>query len=371
MRSGASWRSIRHSPSCSQPRPSPEQGGCFLVHPEPLGTAPGCVQAARSPLTHGPQPTRGLSSHARCRQARCIPTPRPYHPASQASRRHRAGRRCPGMEATAGAAPAAAPPASPATATSSPAVRSPAKAAASPRPSSSHKLVRESTVGMGRQAMSGRGCACRRTAAGPAPRPTRCFPFRPPRRVARRPERNGRLPLPLLTLLVAAVPARCPACGALPLTAEEVQIVRKPGRRSTRDAQGRPAAPRGVAPLPLPSRRACACWAAPQRAATCSSCGYGNALLPARLASRARPPTTHSLAPLCRPAQPLREFGDPRVSAEAHCGGANEPAGEAPAGCCQQGGGQRPAGRMHVAQPAWPRLTCSELAPSLPPAATG
>lgn len=32
--------------------------------------------------------------------------------------------------------------------------------------------------------------------------------------------------------------ARCPACGAAPLTEEEIQIVRKPGRRSTRDAAG-------------------------------------------------------------------------------------------------------------------------------------
>ncbi|PRW33305.1 hypothetical protein C2E21_7895 [Chlorella sorokiniana] len=82
------------------------------------------------------------------------------------------------MEASAGAAapaPAAAPPASPASVPSAAAVRSPAKGAASPKP--------------------------------------------------------------LLTRYAPPSTDRCPACGAPPLSEQDLAIVRKPGRRSTRDPE--------------------------------------------------------------------------------------------------------------------------------------
>lgn len=75
------------------------------------------------------------------------------------------------------------------------------------------------------------------------------------------PERNA---LPSVAPVRPAAPStdRCPACGAPPLSEKDLQIVRKPGRRSTRDANGGSLGARGAAggrrrPCGLPPAPSC------------------------------------------------------------------------------------------------------------------
>ena len=95
-------------------------------------------------------------------------------------------------------------------------------------------------------------CLRSRRAVPPVPfPPQRCFCQRPTLQL------NGPFPPLPLVLPVPSGPS-CPACGAIPLSDEELQIVRKPGRRSKRDASGKPPAPLALAPLPAaPLHRFC------------------------------------------------------------------------------------------------------------------
>lgn len=158
------------------------------------------------------------------------------------------------MQASAGAvaaAPAAAPPASPAAAPSPVAVRSPAKGAASPKPLLT-RYARECGVVRGWAGAGQLGPPAPATATGVhAP----CRPLLSvPHSVAshrRGPERNAQpCPCPVPAHPAAPATDRCPACGAPPLSEQDLQIVRKPGRRSTRDAQGAASCPALCCRLP-------------------------------------------------------------------------------------------------------------------------